>query len=328
MSAYRAYAVRAIMRIVSMTALAFALSAVLPPTLARSAPPAQSATAAQGERAYRPATPVHINFASNPENSVEPSVDLRPQIHERGLAVRDQGNRGTCTVFATTFLVEYQKSGMIGAQKGLDLSEEYLNWAGNKEFGKPFQDDGMFTRFMPAFQSWAITTAKDMPYRASFDPNEQPTKAAIAKADSMFPTRYQFSVLKTWDNTKGYTKAELQDVLATLRSGRPVATGMWWLSNFATVTVHGVPLLKEYPRSANTNPATEPMFDGHSIDLVGYRESSLFPGGGYFIFRNSFGPSFGEHGYGFVSFKYLLTYGNDAIAIAPPVVHPVSPPKY
>ncbi len=60
------------------------------------------------------------------------------------------------------------------------------------------------------------------------------------------------------------------------------------------------------------------MFDGHSIDLVGFRESSAFPGGGYFIFRNSFGPSFGNHGYGFVSFQYLRTYSNDAIAISPP----------
>lgn len=59
------------------------------------------------------------------------------------------------------------------------------------------------------------------------------------------------------------------------------------------------------------------MFDGHSIDLVGFRESSKFPGGGYFIFRNSFGRSFGDEGYGFVSFQYLRTYANDAIAIAP-----------
>jgi C1A family cysteine protease len=96
-----------------------------------------------------------------------------------------------------------------------------------------------------------------------------------------------------------------------------VATGIWWLTNFSTVTVDGVPLLKDYPRSANTNPKTAPMFDGHSIDLVGFRESPAFPGGGYFIFRNSFGPSFGSHGYGFVSFQYLRTYANDAIAIAP-----------
>ena len=57
---------------------------------------------------------------------------------------------------------------------------------------------------------------------------------------------------------------------------------------------------------------------GRRIDLVGFHQSSAFPGGGYFIFRNSFGPSFGDAGYGFVSFQYLRTYSNDAIAISPP----------
>ena len=59
-----------------------------------------------------------------------------------------------------------------------------------------------------------------------------------------------------------------------------------------------VPLLKEYPRSAdkNSDAAKNPMFDGHSIDLVGYHEGSEFPGGGYFIFRNSFGRRFGHGG--------------------------------
>jgi C1A family cysteine protease len=98
-----------------------------------------------------------------------------------------------------------------------------------------------------------------------------------------------------------------------------VATGIWWLNHFETVVVNQVPLLKEYPRSANKNSdATKnPMFDGHSIDLVGYHEGSEFPGGGYFIFRNSFGPRFGHGGYGFVSFDYIRKYANDAIVIQP-----------
>ena len=72
------------------------------------------------------------------------------------------------------------------------------------------------------------------------------------------------------------------------------------------------------------------MFDGHSIDLVGFKESKEFPGGGYFIFRNSWGTSFGDKGYGFVSFQYLRTYANDAIAISShpwPMRTPIMPAK-
>jgi C1A family cysteine protease len=110
---------------------------------------------------------------------------------------------------------------------------------------------------------------------------------------------------------------ELEATKAALKSGRPVATGIWWLTHFETVMVDQVPLVKEYPRSANKNSdaSKNPMFDGHSIDLVGFHEGKEFPGGGYFIFRNSFGPRFGHDGYGFISFDYMRNYSNDAIVI-------------
>jgi len=269
---------------------------------------------------WRAAAPIHLPFIEHFVSGHEPEVDLRPKIKSFGLQIRDQGNRGTCTVFATTFLIEYQRAGMTGVHGAADdLSEEYLNWAGNKATGED-ADGGFFTKFMSGYQAWAIANNASMPYRATYNTTHPatPSAATIAAAKGMFPVRYPFTVLKVWNNQQGMTRAELQSALATLRSGRPVATGIWWLTNFATVTVEGVPLLKDYPRSANShsNTALNPMFDGHSIDLVGFREAPAFPGGGYFIFRNSFGPSFGNAGYGFVSFQYLLTYSNDAIAVS------------
>jgi hypothetical protein len=206
---------------------------------------------------------------------------------------------------------------------GKNLSEEYLNGAGNRATNED-ADGGFFTKFISGYQAWGIATSREMPYRATYDTSHPatPRKATIASAQAMFPVKYPFTIIKVWDNTRGMTSGELQNALAILRSGRPVATGIWWLSNFATVTVDGVPLLKDWPRSANTG-SNAPMFDGHSIDLVGFRESRAFPGGGYFIFRNSFGPSFGNKGYGFVSFQYLRAYANDAIAISPQPWHPV-----
>ena len=268
--------------------------------------------------AWRPAVPTLRVFIEHFVSGLAPEVDLRPKITQRGLNVRNQGNRGTCTVFATTFLIEYQKAGMLGARGGRNLSEEYLNWAGNKATNED-ADGGFFTKFMSGYQAWGIATAREMPYRATYDPQHPatPSKKTVAAAQAMFPVKYPFTTVKLWDNTTGMTAAELQNTLAILRSGRPVATGIWWLNNFSTLTVDGVPLLKDYPRSANSGP-NPPMFDGHSIDLVGFRESRSFPGGGYFVFRNSFGPSFGNKGYGFVSFQYIRAYANDAIAISAP----------
>jgi hypothetical protein len=109
---------------------------------------------------FHPAAPVHQGFAEQFASGFEPEVDLRPEIKKRGLAIRDQGNRGTCTVFATTFLIEYKKAGTKGTPPGLDLSEEYLNWAGNKVTGED-ADGGFFTKFIPGFRTWAIATAKE-----------------------------------------------------------------------------------------------------------------------------------------------------------------------
>jgi Papain family cysteine protease len=286
------------------------------------------AAAQQPKFAFRPATPISNIFIERFGSGFAPEVDLRPKIRQFGLPIRNQGNRGTCTVFATTFLIEYQKAGMSGSSGARVLSEEYLNWAGNK-VSHESSDGGFFTKFIPGYETWGIAGAKQMTYRATYNPTHpvRPSKAAIASAQAMFPVKYPFVILKVWDNSKGMTRAELQRALAALRSGRPVATGIWWLSTFATVNVDGVPLLKDYPRSANSNPdpSKNPMFDGHSIDLVGFKQSPAFPGGGYFIFRNSFGRSFGDAGYGFVSFQYLRAYSNDAIAIAPPPWHPKRP---
>jgi hypothetical protein len=60
--------------------------------------------------------------AFRPSGPIKPKVDLRPQIEKLGLAVRDQGNRSTCSVFATTFLIEYHAARAKGMQ-GLELSE-------------------------------------------------------------------------------------------------------------------------------------------------------------------------------------------------------------
>jgi C1A family cysteine protease len=60
------------------------------------------------------------------------------------------------------------------------------------------------------------------------------------------------------------------------------------------------------------------VFDGHSIDFVGYKVSKSFPGEGYFVFRNSWGTGFGEKGYGYMSFEYAMKYTNDLVQYTKP----------
>ena len=46
----------------------------------------------------RPVVPSQMNV---------PAVDLRPLIAAKGLGIRSQGSRGTCSVFAITFCLEF-----------------------------------------------------------------------------------------------------------------------------------------------------------------------------------------------------------------------------
>ena len=266
------------------------------------------------DRPLRFAPRIQVAFRSSA--AIKPEVDLRPEIERLGLAVRDQGaNRGTCSVFATTFLIEYHEA-RTKKMKDLDLSEEYLNWAKNRANKTDF-DGGFFKDIIHGYQEFGMVPIKDMPYQAAFHPKHPDTpKPAVIAQGKQF-ARYPFTFIKQWDNQKGMSENELKATKEALSGGHPVATGIWWLQNFETVTIERVPLMKEYPRKDNTNsdPSKNPMFDGHSIDLVGYHEGKEFPGGGYFIFRNSFGPGFGHDGYGFVSFKYIRDYSNDAIRI-------------
>jgi len=262
---------------------------------------------------YQPAPRTQIPF--KPSASITPEVDLRPGIEKYGLTVQDQGDRGTCSVFATTFLIEYSAA-RTQRMNALALSEEYLNWAKNQA-SKTDVDGGKFTDIIRGYQEFGMVPRNDMPNEATFAPKHPATpQRSVVAAGKTFP-RFRFKFIKEWDNQKGMSDKELEATKAALSSGRPVATGIWWLAHFETVMVDQVPLVKEYPRSANksSDASKNPMFDGHSIDLVGFHEGKPFPGGGYFIFRNSFGPRFGHDGYGFLSFDYMRNYSNDAIVI-------------
>lgn len=62
-------------------------------------------------------------------------------------------------------------------------------------------------------------------------------------------------------------------------------------------------------------PPSEGVFDGHSVIMVGFKDDPAFAGGGYFIFKNSHGKSYGESGYGKMPCEYLKKYANDGVAI-------------
>jgi C1A family cysteine protease len=235
----------------------------------------------------------------------QPNVDLRPTIKTMGISVRNQGGRGTCSVFAITFLLEFMYA-KNARYTNPDFSEEYLNYASNLAINQ-FQDGGFFDALDLGYQTYGIVNESQAPYHNSYSPPYVASAAILATGEAIAP-RFKATFIKPWDVTTGLNPAELQGIEHTLDTGRPVAVGVRWPNNFQTETIHGIQLMKTPPASG--------VFDGHSIDLVGYKASNSFPGGGYFIFRNSYGTGFGADGYGFMSFDYAKKYVNDAVDYA------------
>jgi len=257
------------------------------------------------------AEPIRVNI-ERPVFTIDnkPDVDLRPEIDTAGIAIRpSQLGRGTCSVFAMTFLLEfmYAKNYELKAQ---DFSEEYLNFVSNLATGQKV-DGGFFDEIDQGYQQYGIVNEALVPYKSFFDSNLKVRPETMKQGAAIAP-RLKPHFIKPWDVSTGLTNVQLLSVISQLKSGRPVAAGLRWplKEKFALEKVLGVPLIKMVPPGE--------VFDGHSIDFVGYKVSKKFPGEGYFVFRNSWGTDFGEKGYGYMSFEYAMKYTNDLVQYTKP----------
>jgi hypothetical protein len=125
-------------------------------------------------------------------------------------------------------------------------------------------------------------------------------------------TRFVADFIKPWDNTHGASQAQLDSAIAYLDANSPVAFGGWWplSSAWGTTVVGGIDVMNVPPLAQKATM----VFDGHSVPLVGYRKDTAFAGGGYFVFRNSWSATWGDAGYGYMPFQYVLDYANDLVA--------------
>ena len=240
----------------------------------------------------------------------KPDVDLRPEIASLGITIRpSQNGRGTCSVFAVTFLLEYMYTKNY-QMKATDLSEEFLNYASNLAIGTKV-DGGFFDDIDKGYQKYGMVDEAMAPYQISFNPSVA-YRPNVMDAGAKIAPRLKAHFIKPWDVTTGLLPSQLLSIMVQLKAGRPVAGGVRWPKGqtLPTETVAGVTMLKDV--------AASEVFDGHSIAFVGFKASDAFPGGGYLIFRNHWGTGFMDQGYGYMSFAYATKYTNDLLQYIKP----------
>src|ERR1051325_1037405 len=130
----------------------------------------------------------------------KPTVDMRPEITSLGIPVRSQGGRGTCSVFAMTFLLDFMYAKNYGF-KNSDLSEEYLNYASNLAIGQQV-DGGFFDQLDKGYQKYGIVNEALLPYLSMFNPNLKVSPATLTSGSELSP-RLKPPFIKEWDVTTG-----------------------------------------------------------------------------------------------------------------------------
>lgn len=234
-------------------------------------------------------------------------VDMRPTIDRLNIPIRQQ-TANNCAVYGVTFLHEYVYRTRLLSDLS-DLSEEYLR----------------FATFELAQSSISVVSGGDnfskldIGYKlyGACDETLVPESAyPVANIDndiieqSQKCVRLSAKFIKKWNVNTGAAVSQIDSTIDHLNNNIPVAVGLRWPTGLTTTTINGISVI-DVPDNASD------VFDGHVVCIVGYHRSHDFPGGGYFIIRNCWGPTWQDNGYGYLPFEYLRHYANDLIAYRP-----------
>jgi C1A family cysteine protease len=280
--------------------------------------------------------------------------------------VKDQNERGVCTIFTTTGLMEslYIKAGMMNPS----FSEQYLQWAVKSQLGiLPNAEGSNVANNVDAIHQFGIVEESVDPYRgtqwtAADDPDCKPDGTETQQLPSKCWT--QGDPTDAMKAAKKFTLPHgkflnTTDIKAHITSEHtPVAVGIdffyqAWNHGLSTLPIDRNEMRKGVVRFPNDTDITESHKEkaGHGILIVGwddnYEVDNVGADGkpvldangqptkqkGFYIFKNSWGTDvFGvdndlPHGYGYISQKYIEKYATAYVTTIPALDStPAGPP--
>lgn len=200
--------------------------------------------------------------------------DLRGEIVRRGIDIRLQGKRGTCSVQTMVFLLEYLYTGLLGKAYS-HLSVEYANHAAN--LAENLKNDGhYFSSIAAGYERFGIVKEIVWPYNKDWTYNYDQACATADEEMQCLGRRMLQDGLRLKGRfvkplgPAGLNDAEFNEIVSLLDAGIPVGIGR-----------------------------------DHSMAAVGYRLDETQPGGGTMVFRNSYGTNPCFTGYQTESFEQV-----------------------
>lgn len=225
-------------------------------------------------------------------------VDLRPRFDRLDLPICQQDGPW-CWAFTTIGVLEYEESQF--RKHRVQLSPGYLAWAAQEtdSQGTGGSNFGRANRGLEQFGSVTLAVG-GVPQGGSRLVKPDDSTVQLGKEfDGL-----EFRWIRFW-NRQEMDDAQLKAIKADVAGGHPVAVGMMWPNQ--TAFYPGSWLMKV--------PARDQIFDGHCVILVGYTDDPSVPGGGSFLFRNSWGAGWADHGYSQMPYELLRFCINDAFSL-------------
>jgi hypothetical protein len=211
------------------------------------------------------------------ESALPAAVDLRGWM----TPVEDQGQLGSCTSNALAGAVEYLVRRETG--RAVDLSRLFVYY-NQRLWGDYVRDDGggAIAVGVRVLARLGIPTESSWPYRPELFA-VQPTAAVYAEAEKLQATDW-------W-----YVPIDERAIRGCLAAGFPIAFGTRCTQSFMDVPASGVVPL---PRASESS---EWKHGRHALLLCGYDDARRL-----FVIRNSWGADWGDRGYGYLPYEWVL----------------------
>ena len=220
--------------------------------------------------------------------------------------IRSQGSQGSCSAWAST----YYYLGYLQRQDKnwtADDNSQLMSPAYSYNQLRSDSDGSTISDYMRFFTRLGACTWSDMPYNAS-DDNTQPQ-------ENDFRNAAEFRTLG-WSYFHATTDDELAILKSHLNDGNIAVTSMSIYANMIFTDSSGTEHEYGYsfvPGNANVLTGNSGSYmGGHAITIVGYDDDKAYGNGnkGAFKIANSWGTSWGNSGFFWVSYEFFKTNDN------------------